>query len=64
MQIDQNPPDKAGLNVDFFGYQIPTFRGPVTFAERANAMILPVFIVREKITNIKCLLKSPLSFLL
>jgi KDO2-lipid IV(A) lauroyltransferase len=59
MQIDQNPPDKAGLNVDFFGYQIPTFRGPVTFAERANAMILPVFIVREENNKHKIFIDEP-----
>ena len=48
LQIDQNPSRKAGVPVDFFGKKVPTFRGPVTFAMRTAAEIVPMFILRGK----------------
>jgi KDO2-lipid IV(A) lauroyltransferase len=42
--IDQNPP-YPDIMVDFFGYSVPSFKGPVVLALRTGAAILPGFIV-------------------
>ncbi len=42
--LDQNPP-YADIMVDFFGYPVPSFKGPVVLAMRTGASILPTFIV-------------------
>jgi len=47
LQIDQNPHKKAGTFVEFFGYQVPTYSGPVVMAFRTGAAIVPVFIQRN-----------------
>jgi KDO2-lipid IV(A) lauroyltransferase len=44
--IDQNPP-YPDITVDFFGYAVPSFKGPVVLAQRTGASILPGFIVYE-----------------
>ncbi len=46
IQIDQNAPATEAW-VDFFGYLVPTFKGPVIFSLRTGAPILPMFILRE-----------------
>jgi KDO2-lipid IV(A) lauroyltransferase len=46
MQIDQNAPATACW-VDFFGYLVPTFKGPFIFSLRTGAPILPMFIIRN-----------------
>jgi KDO2-lipid IV(A) lauroyltransferase len=43
---DQNAPVTEAW-VDFFGYLVPTFKGPVLFSMRTGAPILPVFIKRN-----------------
>jgi Kdo2-lipid IVA lauroyltransferase/acyltransferase len=45
--LDQNF-GTAGVFVDFFGTQAATATGPVIFAQRTGAPILPMFIVRER----------------
>lgn len=45
--IDQNF-GSGGVFVEFFGRQAATATGPVIFAQRTGAPILPMFIVREK----------------
>ena len=45
--IDQNF-GTAGVFVDFFGQKAATATGPVIFAERTKAGIVPCFIVRQK----------------
>jgi Kdo2-lipid IVA lauroyltransferase/acyltransferase len=45
--IDQNF-GTAGVFVDFFGQKAATATGPVIFAERTKAEIVPCFIVRKK----------------
>ncbi len=35
----------GGVDVDFFGHEVPTFRGPVTLSLRSGAVLLPMFIV-------------------
>lgn len=59
LQIDQNPPRKAGVPVDFFGRRIPTFRGPVTFAMRTGGPILPAFILRREDNRHHIIIDSP-----
>jgi KDO2-lipid IV(A) lauroyltransferase len=45
--VDQNPP-YPDIMVDFFGYPVPSFKGPVVLAMRTGAHILPAFIVYDK----------------
>ena len=45
--IDQNF-GTAGVFVDFFGQKAATATGPVVFAERTKAGIIPCFIIRQK----------------
>lgn len=46
LQIDQNAPVTEAW-VDFFGYLVPTFKGPVLFSMRTGAPILPMFVRRD-----------------
>jgi len=46
LQIDQNAPITEAW-VDFFGYLVPTFKGPVLFSIRTGAPIVPIFITRD-----------------
>lgn len=46
--LDQNFGGDGGVFVDFFGQKAATATGPVVFARRAKAPIVPMFIVREK----------------
>ena len=52
LQIDQNAP-VTECWVDFFGYLVPTFKGPVIFSIRKGAPILPMFIIRNPDTHHK-----------
>jgi len=45
--MDQNPP-YPDIMVDFFGYPVPSFKGPMVLAMRTGATILPGFIVYGK----------------
>jgi KDO2-lipid IV(A) lauroyltransferase len=44
--IDQNAPATEAW-ADFFGYLVPTFKGPVLFSMRTGAPILPMFMRRN-----------------
>jgi KDO2-lipid IV(A) lauroyltransferase len=46
LQIDQNAP-ATECWVDFFGYLVPTFKGPIIFSLRTRAPILPMFSIRN-----------------
>lgn len=46
--LDQNFGNGGGVFVDFFGQQAATATGPVVFARRTKAPIVPMFIIREK----------------
>lgn len=46
LQIDQNA-SSQDLWVDFFGWLVPTFRGPVVFSMRTGAPIIPMFMIRD-----------------
>ncbi|MFH1577952.1 MAG: lysophospholipid acyltransferase family protein, partial [Candidatus Omnitrophota bacterium] len=47
IQLDQNF-GTGGVFVDFFGQRAATAIGPVVFALRTNAVIVPAFIIRQK----------------
>jgi len=46
LQNDVNAPGTEAW-VDFFGYLVPAFKGPVVFSLRTGAPILPMFITRN-----------------
>lgn len=45
--VDQNTGSKSGVYVDFFGQKAGTPTGPVVFALRTGAPILPIFTVKD-----------------
>jgi KDO2-lipid IV(A) lauroyltransferase len=57
--IDQNPP-YPDIMVDFFGYPVPSFKGPIVLAMRTGATILPGFIVYEKGWRHKLFIEKPI----
>jgi Kdo2-lipid IVA lauroyltransferase/acyltransferase len=58
--IDQNPP-YPDITVDFFGYPVPSFKGPVVLALRTGAAILPAFIVYENGWRHKLIIEKPFT---
>lgn len=57
--IDQNLSTKGGVFVKFFGRDASTPTGPIVFARRSGAMILPIFIVRQKNDTHKIIIEEP-----
>ncbi|MDE2223490.1 MAG: lysophospholipid acyltransferase family protein [Candidatus Omnitrophica bacterium] len=45
--LDQNTGSKSGVYVDFFGQKAGTATGPIIFAMRTGAALLPIFTLRE-----------------
>ena len=62
LQIDQNA-SSQDLWVDFFGWLVPTFRGPVVFSFRTGAPILPMFIIRDASNHHKLIIKPPFKLI-
>lgn len=58
LQIDQNA-SSQDLWVDFFGWQVPTFKGPVVFSMRTGAPLIPMFIVRDSSGQHQLTIKPP-----
>ncbi len=58
--LDQNFGSGGGVFVDFFGQKAATATGPVVFAMRTGAPLLPIFIVRQKNDHHKIIIDSPL----
>ena len=58
--LDQNFGNGAGVFVDFFGQRAATATGPVVFAKRTGALILPMFIIREKGDQHRIIIEPPL----
>ncbi len=56
--IDQNAPTTEAW-VDFFGYMVPTFKGPAVLSLRTGAPILPMFIYRETDRHHRILIHPP-----
>ena len=59
--LDQNFGSGGGVFVDFFGQQAATATGPVVFAMRTQAPIVPVFAVRQKDDTHKIMIESPIK---
>jgi len=57
--LDQNF-GSGGVYVEFFGQKAATATGPVVFAKRTNATILPMFIIRVTDDTHKIIIKEPL----
>jgi KDO2-lipid IV(A) lauroyltransferase len=45
--LDQNTGSKSGVYVDFFGQKAGTATGPIIFAMRTQAPLLPIFTLRQ-----------------
>ena len=59
--LDQNFGSNSGVYVDFFGRKAATATGPIIFAMRTQAPILPVFAVRQKDGRHKIIIEPPLD---
>jgi KDO2-lipid IV(A) lauroyltransferase len=60
LQIDQNAPVTEAW-VDFFGYLVPTFKGPMVFSIRTGAPIIPMFIIRNPDHHHKITIHPPFT---
>ncbi len=58
LQIDLNAPSTE-VWVDFFGYLVPTFKGPIVYSLRTGAPILPMFITRNSDSLHKVIIHPP-----
>jgi len=58
LQIDQNASSKD-LWVDFFGWMVPTFKGPVVFSMRTGAPLIPMFMIRDAFGQHKLTIQAP-----
>lgn len=58
VHIDLNAPVTEAW-VDFFGYLVPTFKGPVVFSLRTGAPILPMFTIRNPDSHHKIIIHPP-----
>lgn len=59
MQLDQNF-GTGGVFVDFFGTQAATATGPIIFAMRTKAPLLPMFIIRNQDNTHRIIIEPPL----
>ncbi len=59
--LDQNFGSKGGVFVDFFGQKAATATGPVVFALRTQAPVVPMFIVRGKDDTHKIIVEPALK---
>jgi KDO2-lipid IV(A) lauroyltransferase len=53
----------GGIYVDFFGYEVPTFKGPVTLSMRSGAPILPLFIVWDDDGRQRMIIEPPIPLI-
>lgn len=61
LTTDLNVIDKDAIFVEFFGYKVPTFKGPAVLAARTGAPVHAMFIVRQKGLRHKIIIDPPLS---
>ncbi len=59
--MDQNFGSSGGIYVDFFGQKAATATGPIVFASRTQAAIVPMFIVRQGRDTHKIIIEKPLE---
>jgi KDO2-lipid IV(A) lauroyltransferase len=52
---------KGGVFVDFFGYQVPTPKGPAFIAARSGAEVLPAFIYRGFSARHRIVIEPPVD---
>ena len=57
--VDQNLGSTGGVDVNFFGRKASTATGPVVFAQRTGATILPVFIFRTDDRHHRIVIEPP-----
>lgn len=57
--LDQNFGSDGGVFVDFFGQKAATATGPVVFARRSKAPIVPMFIIRQADGTHKIIVEPP-----
>jgi len=60
LQIDQNA-SSHDLWVDFFGREVPTFKGPVVFSMRTGAPLIPLFTVRDAPNHHRLIVAPPFA---
>jgi KDO2-lipid IV(A) lauroyltransferase len=60
LQIDQNASSRD-LWVDFFGWEVPTFKGPVVFSMRTGAPLIPLFTVRDAPDHNRLIIVPPFT---
>lgn len=60
LQIDQNASSRD-LWVDFFGWEVPTFKGPVVFSIRTGAPLIPLFTVRDAPGHHRLIIDPPVA---
>lgn len=60
LQIDINV-IAGGVYVDFFGRQVPTYTGPVVFAQRTGAAVLSIFAIRTGLGQHRGILGPPVA---
>ena len=58
--IDQNAPVTDAW-VDFFGYLVPTFKGPALFSMRTGAPVLPMFMSRNLDNSHRITIQPPVT---
>ncbi|HLF19075.1 MAG TPA: lysophospholipid acyltransferase family protein [Candidatus Omnitrophota bacterium] len=59
--LDQNFGSSSGVFVDFFGQKAATATGPVVFAIRTKAPIIPMFIIHEDGDKHKVIIEPPID---
>ncbi len=59
--LDQNFGSGRGVFVDFFGQKAATATGPVVFARRTKAPVIPIFTVRQKDDTHKIIIEEPVE---
>ncbi len=59
--VDQNFGSGSGVYVDFFGQKAATATGPIVFARRTEAVVLPMFIVHEGKDNHRIIIEAPIN---
>jgi KDO2-lipid IV(A) lauroyltransferase len=59
--LDQNFGSGGGVFVEFFGQKAATATGPVVFARRTGAPLIPMFIVRQGDDRHKIIIEPPMN---
>jgi KDO2-lipid IV(A) lauroyltransferase len=62
LQIDQNAAPDDPL-VEFFGWHVPTFKGPVVFSLRTGSPVLPMFMIRKPDNGLMLKIDQPVTFI-